>query len=519
MASTDRAGESHTRNGVADSSYLGMNKPTFLMGTDTVFTPEAEIAAPAPRGRHSARAAAMIGPMRAHEPLGATQHGGTLQLSARDSGGGAGDGIGISSPGAWIGLGGLLTTGLIIALAAAHTSLLLPASLRSLRPMSTWLFGAFTHVGLNIGLPGIIAVLVLMFLFYALTLRAVQHLSRRAVLTSIAALNALVLLAPPLLSTDLFSYIAYGRLGATYDVNPYLHGPNVIAFDPLYHFIGAQWTHTPTAYGPLFTALSYPLAGMNIAASVFAYKAVAALSCLAVVVLVWHAARLRGLDPVKAVALVGLNPVIVVYGVGGGHNDLLMLAILVAAIYVLLRQREGTGGAMIIAATAVKLTAGVLLPFAVAASAGRRVATTGRARILGGAVLAAALFGALGLVMFGSGTFHLVGTLQNIQGQGGLHSIPGFILTAVGLQQYTGLLGNILHVAYAISIVWLLRKVWIGEMDWITAAGWATVGLLVSAGLLMPWYIAWLIPLAALSTDRRLWLTAIGLTSLGLTSL
>jgi hypothetical protein len=35
----------------------------------------------------------------------------------------------------------------------------------------------------------------------------------------------------------------------------------------------------------------------------------------------------------------------------------------------------------------------------------------------------------------------------------------------------------------------------------------------------MPWYIAWLIPLAALSSDRRLWFTAIGLTSLGLTSL
>jgi hypothetical protein len=45
------------------------------------------------------------------------------------------------------------------------------------------------------------------------------------------------------------------------------------------------------------------------------------------------------------------------------------------------------------------------------------------------------------------------------------------------------------------------------------------VGLLVSAGMLMPWYIAWLIPLAALSSDRRLWLTAIALTSLGLTSL
>ena len=59
-----------------------------------------------------------------------------------------------------------------------------------------------------------------------------------------------------------------------------------------------------------------------------------------IVFVVWNAARLRGLDPVKAVALVGLNPVIIVFGVGGGHNDLLMLAILLTGLYVLLRQKR-----------------------------------------------------------------------------------------------------------------------------------------------------------------------------------
>jgi Glycosyltransferase family 87 len=483
------------------------------MATDTVFTSTAPTPDSTGLGRHSARAAAIIDPMRAREPLGATQRGGTFELATT----GPHERSGVTSPAAWIGLGGLLLTGVVIALAAAHTALLLPASLR---PDPGALAGAFAHVELNIGFPGLTAALVLMFLSYALAMRAVKHISRRAVLISIAALNAVVLVAPPLLSTDLFSYIAYGRLGSTYGINPYLHGPNVIAFDPLYHFIGAQWTHTPTAYGPLFTALSYPLAGLNIAANVFAYKGIAALSCIAIVVLVWHAARLRGIDPVKAVALVGLNPVILIYGVGGGHNDLLMLAILVAAIYILLRQRDGAGGAMIIAATAVKLTAGLLLPFAIAASAGRRVASSGRARrLVTGAAIAAAAFGALGIIMFGSGSLRLLGTLQTIQGHGGLHSIPGFILTALGLKQYSNVVGIVLHVAYAVSVLWLVRRVWLGELDWITAAGWATVGLLVTAGLLMPWYIAWLIPLAALSSDRRLWFTAIGLTSLGLTSL
>jgi hypothetical protein len=65
----------------------------------------------------------------------------------------------------------------------------------------------------------------------------------------------------------------------------------------------------------------------------------------------------------------------------------------------------------------------------------------------------------------------------------------------------------------------LLRRVWIGELDWITGAGWATVALLLTASSLLPWYVVWLVPLAALSSDRRLWLTAIVMTGLGLTSL
>ncbi|HLH65010.1 MAG TPA: polyprenol phosphomannose-dependent alpha 1,6 mannosyltransferase MptB [Solirubrobacteraceae bacterium] len=457
--------------------------------------------------------------MRAREPQLAVRRSGPVELAAA----GAPARVAVSSQGARLGLFGLLASALVIVLASSHTRMLIPQSLRdvpqALRPIPGFIAGVFGSVHLNIGLVGIIISMGLMFACYALALASSSRISRRAVLISIAALNLLALLAPPIMSTDLFSYIAYGRLGATYGINPYFFGPNVIWFDPLYQFVGAQWTHTPTAYGPLFTALSYPLSELGIAANVFAYKAIAAASCLVLVVLVWRAARLRGLDPVKAVALVGLNPVVVVYGVGGGHNDLLMLAILVAGIYVLLRRREGAGGAMIVAATAVKLTAGVLLPFAVAAGAGRRLSSIGRSPIVVGAAVATALFGTLGAVMFGWGPVHLLATLSGIQAQGGLHSIPGFILTAVGLDRLTGPTDTVLHVLYAASLVWLVRRVWIGELDWITASGWATVGLLVTAGLLMPWYVAWLLPLAALSSDRRLRVSAIVLTSLGLTSL
>jgi Glycosyltransferase family 87 len=417
----------------------------------------------------------------------------------------------------WMGLAGLLVSGLVIATAAGRTSVLLPSSV--LQPVPGWLAGVFGHGMVDLGLGGLIAVLSMMFVSYAVTIRAVDQLSPRAVMIGIAGLNAVVLLAPPLFSTDVFSYVAYGRIGALYGTNPYLHGPTALQLDPLHSLIAARWVSTPTAYGPLFTALSYLLAPLTIAWNVLAYKAIAAISTLVIVVVVWRAARLRGLNSVKAAALVGLNPVIVVYGVGGGHNDLLMLAIMVTGVYVLLQEKQRTSGALIVAASAVKLTAGLLLPFALAQSARRRVGSVGLRAALTGVALAVAVAGALSFAAFGTGPLHLLDTLHDVQAHGGVNSFPGVILTVLGLGSLVGPVGLVLDIALVVGIFWLVWRVWRGELDWISGAGWATVGMLLTAGLLLPWYVGWLVPLAALSSDRRLFATSIVLTGIGLTTL
>jgi hypothetical protein len=423
----------------------------------------------------------------------------------------------LSARWARLGLTGLIATATLVVLSASHTDLLLPRSLRP-APM-TWLTGAFGHAGINLGLAALIVVMSMMFVCYALVVRSADQLSARGVLIGVAGLLTLVLLGPPLLSTDVFSYIAYGRIGALYGANPYLHGPSAIALDPASQLVGTHWVSTPTAYGPLFTAVSYLLAPLAIAANVLAYKAIAAISSLVVVWVVWQAAVLRGLNPVRSAALVGLNPVIVVYGVGGGHNDLLMVAILTTGVYVLLRRNDRASGALIVAAMAVKLTAALVLPFALAQSASRRDSSRSLLGVVMGVGLAAALAAASSLVVFGTGPLHLLDTLQDIQASGALHSIPGVLLAPFGLQRLNGGLGLVLDAAFVLCVVWLLRRVWMGRLDWITGAGWATVALLISAGGLLPWYVGWLVPLAALSSDRRLLITAVGLTGVGLTSL
>jgi hypothetical protein len=443
--------------------------------------------------------------MSVNRPLGASPQSASIELSPRtlDSPRASSDTrIGV------LGLAGLLAFGLLITVSAANTDPLLP---ESVRPIPAALAGAFGTLGPDLHVGGAIAVLSLMFLSYALVVRAAEQLSARMVLTCIAALHALVLLAPPLLSTDIFSYQAYARMGSQYGVNPYLYGPHAIALDSVFPYVGAKWSYIPSAYGPIFTVLGYLLAPLSIAASVLAYKSIAAIASLATVAVVWNLARLRGVNPVRATALVGLNPLLVLYGVGGGHNDLLMLLALVGGVYVLLLGRERLSGGLLVLAAGIKLTAGLLLPFALAAE-GRLRGHNRRWNFATGAAAGVALVGALGFSTFGTGGEHLLATVRKSQNEGDWHSIPGFISTRLGLGNVGHVTGYVLAISFVGVCAWLLRRVWQGTIDWIAAAGWATIALLVTASSLLPWYVAWVLPLAALGRDRRLFNAAIALT-------
>jgi hypothetical protein len=445
--------------------------------------------------------------MSVHSPLGATRSGPfelrapgletrTAQTQSR---------LGL------LGLAGILVTGLLVAISAAGTGKLLPSTVGA-AVGAVGLQGSFGQTGVHLGGIAVTVVIAAMLASYLLAVRSAGRLSPLMVLGTIAALHALMLLAPPLFSTDVFSYQFYGRIGQVYHANAYLSGPWALNPDPLYHYIGSKWISVPTVYGPLFTALSYPLAPLSIPTDVFVYKAIAAVSSLAVVALVWNGARLRGIDPVKAAVLVGLNPLVVVYGVGGGHNDLLMLVPMLAGVVLLLQRRGRLGAGAIVAGVGIKLTAGLLFPFALAGARGPLLSTR-RRDLLIGAGITAALLSIFAVILFGAGPLHLPATIEKVQGKGSnWQSIPGFIGTRLGLGAVGHPAALILGGVFVVALVWLLWRVWRGELDWIAGAGWATLALLVTAASLLPWYVAWLIPLAALGRDRALWKASLVLT-------
>lgn len=432
--------------------------------------------------------------MSVHGPLGATAQRSGFELRAPAETARAG-----TSRWGLAGLAGLFATGALLCLAAVHTPVLLPVITLN----GTSMVGPLAPIGVHLPLAGVLGSLTLMFVCYVVVVNTALRLSARQVLMAIAALYAVVLLAPPLLSTDIFSYQGYAREWLTYKSNPYLAGPSVMQLDPVYNYIGAKWINTPTVYGPLFTAISGLLAHASIAASVFWFKLIAVGSSLITVALIWHASKLRGLDPRRGVALFALNPLVVIYGIGGGHNDLLMLAGSTAAIWALLARRERTSGVMVVLATAIKVTAGLVFPFALAAGPQLGAPRRRRSLLVGAAVTAVAI-AAMSFALFGLGIFNLIPTLHLVQTEGDWHSVPGFVSSVFGTVSGQ-IVGVVLGLVFVCVFVKLLLRVWRGEMDWIDGLGWATLTMLVTASAVLPWYIAWLLPVVALGTDRRLW--------------
>jgi hypothetical protein len=150
---------------------------------------------------------------------------------------------------------------------------------------------------------------------------------------------------------------------------------------------------------------------------------------------------------------------------------------------------------------AVKFTAVLLLPFLLVAA--RPVHR--RWQVLLGAVLGAIPLAALSIAMFGL-------SIPNLQDQSTLLtdlSIPNVVGWAIGLGGGAPALLRVGNVLLVLAVVYLLRR----RHDWLAEAGWSTVALIASLAWLVPWYVIWVLPLAALGSSVRLRRAAVALTA------
>jgi hypothetical protein len=406
---------------------------------------------------------------------------------------------------AWLGLGVLFAGTLAVVIyATAGPSILVSKSNVSfpgwLAGPLHGLFGPLPH-HVRLLNDGFSILLAAMTVAYLVTLAAARSLSMRVIWVFVIAAALVLVLSPPLQYTDLFNYLGYARLGALHHLNPYTHVIGAEQFDPVARF--ATWGNWRSPYGTLFTALTYPLALMPLPVAYWVLKVVTVALSVAFVWLVYRCARLLGRDPRLPVLLVAANPVYLIYAVAEFHNDFFMLVPSMAAIALLLARRYRWAGVAIAVAIAVKYTMVLLVPFLLYA-AWREHGREGLKRLVTGIVVAGIPLLAMSVAMFGF-------TVGNVHDQSRLVtdlSIPNLVGWAIGLQGAAPGLVNAMVVLVVAVVGYQLLK----RREWLSGAGWGTVALLASLGWLMPWYIIWLLPLAAIAADRRLRIVALGAT-------
>jgi alpha-1,6-mannosyltransferase len=376
---------------------------------------------------------------------------------------------------------------------------------------------------------GLVLSSVLLWLGVALMLIAWLRLGRRVIAgeateyTMVATTGfwlAPLLASVPVFSRDTYSYLAQGALLRD-GLDPYAVGP-VDNPNPLLDNVSPIWTITTAPYGPAFILIA-KLVTMAVGNHVIAGTMVLRLCMLpGLALLIWatpRVARHLGADAPTALWICVLNPLVIIHLMGGVHNEMLMVGLMMAGIALTLERHHTAGITLVAVAVAVKATAGIALPFLVwvwmrdlAERRGYRplrafaaaTATSVLIVVAVFAVLSAVAGVGLGWLTALAGSVKIINWLTVPTAAANLvHAIGGWFLP---VNFYA-----VLHVTRAAGIViiavalpllwWRFRHT---DREALTGIAWAMLIVVLFVPAALPWYYTWpLAVLAPLAQSRR----------------
>ncbi|MCT4355580.1 polyprenol phosphomannose-dependent alpha 1,6 mannosyltransferase MptB [Streptomyces sp. Je 1-79] len=343
---------------------------------------------------------------------------------------------------------------------------------------------------------GLTLLVVAWWRYGVLLARGVRE-ARERVLGTLAWWTAPLVLAPPLYSADVYSYIAQGAMVLegydVYGAGPSVLGPGDLGADAAAS-VGGHWTDTPAPYGPVFLVLARAVVELTGGAIVPAVAGMRLIALGALALIVWAVRGLGGGS--GALWLAALNPLLLIHVVGGMHNDGLMIGLMLSGVLLATRGRWVLGAVLVGLAMMIKSPAAVALLFVGVMVARRDGGVRGVAKglVLPGLVAGAVAAGAT--VVAGTG----FGWLRT-------QSVAGAIHTALSATSDVGLgLGLLLAddpdpvkgvvqklglLAAAVIILALAWRAWKGRIDPVPALGLSLVALVALSPMVQPWYLLW----------------------------
>jgi alpha-1,6-mannosyltransferase len=326
----------------------------------------------------------------------------------------------------------------------------------------------------------------------------------RTVLWLAVAYHVVLLFLPLLFSRDVYSYAYYGRIASVYHANPYVATPADFPQDALAAYVGPKWVDTAAVYGPLWTQISALVTRLvdGVTASIVAFRVIAVTASLATIAVVARLVRRQRPErEAFAIAVIGLNPVVLFQSVASGHNDLLVALSVAAAVALVFARRDLLATAVLALGMLVKATVAIpLLLLIVAAVAARPKgerwrALSRHAAVAGGLVVVAAL-------PFLNASDPTLGIVELSTHEGWLAPSRFFrrIFDAVS-GDLLGIVPRIVFPLILLAALYLIARElvrrapatpWLGGAAW----GWGLLCLLLLGPVLLPWYVTWALPLA-----------------------
>jgi hypothetical protein len=317
----------------------------------------------------------------------------------------------------------------------------------------------------------------------------------------LAAWVAPLLMMPPLFSRDVYAYAALGQLTAR-GVNPYRHSPAALHSPSFLHFVDPLWRQAHAPYGPLFMDIGRGIAsaaGTSVFVAVEGYRLVALAGVLLIAASVPVIARSVGVAASPAFVLAVLNPLVLLYLVGGAHNDALMLGLLVAGVALATVRHPVIGILLCALAAEVKIPGLIGVVFIGWAWAGRGAAPIRRLKF----VAAAVLIGGAAMVVVSEVSGLGWGWLSNL-------SDPGTVIswldpaTAAGLVTTHALhLIGVTAQVHPVVVVWRIIALVLAGAITLTmlirtdryglpkALGLSLVAIVFLGPIVWPWYETW----------------------------
>ncbi|WP_329332225.1 polyprenol phosphomannose-dependent alpha 1,6 mannosyltransferase MptB [Streptomyces sp. NBC_00663] len=363
-----------------------------------------------------------------------------------------------------------------------------------------------------VGLIGVYFGVVLLIAAWALLgrlIRTHEPPTPRDLLLVLALWATPLLLAPPLFSRDVYSYLAQGAMvDAHMDV--YTHGPAQLG-GPLADEVAPIWQHTAAPYGPVFLAVASALAGLTrgeLPAGLFGMRLVALCGVALMAAALPRLARHSGADPAAALWLGALNPLVLLHLVAGAHNDAIMLGLLGAGLVAALGRWPVVGAVLVTLAALVKAPAvlGLAAVVVLQLRTGRRPAQAVLTTVLAAAATTVA---ATALAGTGYGWIRALDTpvspqnwaLTSLLGRatGALLERLGSDLAPLAVPAWHAL-GLALTTVLVAAIWWRLRP------RPVYALGLSLAAVAAFGPAIRPWYALWglfLIAAAAPTTSVR----------------